>query len=493
MSISFSLVPSNAAASGVFIEQEYKRNGVAGPIPQRIALLGHYNVGKTPTENQALAITSAAEAAGYFGYGSMLHLLAVKLFDAMGTGAVDVDAFPLDAGTGSATGTITVTGPATSAGSIALYIAGKKVTVSVDNASAQNDIATAIAAAINADLSLPVTAAANTNVVTLTAKWTGLSANGITVRQDIGSGDASAEPAGVTVAIVALSGGTADPTIATALAAFGDTWYTFVINPFATDGACDAMEAAGALRVEPGIKRPFAGVVGYNDTRTNFLTWLADRNSPWTSAVPVEGSPNLTGEIAAAAVGKCAVSAQTNPARPFKTLVLTGIVAGTAAQWTYAQRNAVEIAGGSSTFLDSSGNVRIHDMVTTYTTNALGAADDSWRFTVTITNIQAKIYSLDLLFLSAPFDRAIVVDDDAVTGLEYAVSPKRVKAYIIELIDQQWIPNAWSKNRDEIVAGIVAEIDATNSGRINVLVPDIIAAGLRIMAIKYQWSLNSAA
>lgn len=493
MSIAFSLVPGNAIASGVFVEQEYKRVGVSGPIPQRVALLGQYNVDKSPTANVAKTITSADEAASLYGRGSMLHLMAVALFAGIGAGTVDVDAFPLAAGTGSAAGTITVSGPATAAGTISLYVAGKRVTVAVANAAAQNDIAAAIAAAINANLDLPVTAEAATNVVTLTSRWTGLSGNQITIKQDLGSGESSLEPAGVTLVIVAMSGGSADPSIATALANFGDTWYTWVVCPYNTDTTLDLLEAAGEARIDPGVKRPFAGVVGYNDTRANFLTWLASRNSPWTTAVPIDSSPNHPAEIAASAVGACSVSAQADPARPFKTLTLKNVLPGAVPNWTYAQRNAVEAAGGSSTFLAADGLVHIHDLVTTYVTNPLGAVDESWRFTVTITNVQAKIYSLDQLFLSAPFDRAIVVDDDAVTGKSYAVSPKSVKAFIIDLIDRQWIPEAWSKERDAIVAGIVAEIDAANPGRINVLVPDIIAVGLRIMAVKYQWSFSAAA
>ena len=491
MSIEFSVVPSNAIASAVFIEQEYKRQGVPGPIPQRIALLGQYNSGYTPTDNVALEITSAAEAATYFGPGSQLHRLAIKLFAGLGNGTVGVDAFPLTSGTGASTGTITITGDATGSGTISLYIAGQRVPVTVTSGDLVATIATAIAAAINADVTLPVTASASLGVVTLTAKWVGLSANGITIEQDLASGESSAEGTGYTVGIVDMSGGTADPSIATALANFGNTWYTWVVCPYSTDTSLDLLEAAGELRIGPTIKKPFAGVAGFNGTRTSFLTALNDRNSPWTSYVCVDSSPNLPGEIAAAVVGVCALSAQSNPARPYKTLALSGIMAGAVADWTYAQKDAVEAAGGAVTYKDSSGVVRIYDLLTTYVTNALGAVDESWRYTVTITNIQAKLYSLDQLFSSAPFDRAIVVDDDAVTAKQYAVSPKRVKGYVISLIDGQWIPEAWSKNRDDIVAGIVAEIDASNPGRINVLVPDIIAVGLRIVAVKLEWSFSA--
>jgi len=493
MSIDFALVPGGALASAVFIEQAYKRAGVGGlKIPQRVALLGQFNSGKTPTANQPLAITSADEAASYFGNGSMLHLMAKALFAGIGSSGVKVDAFPLGDGTGTATGTIGVAGPASGAGIITLYIAGKRITVAVASSDAASAIATAIGAAINANLDLPVSATVADTTVTLTCRWVGLSGNQITIKQDLGSGESTAEPAGVTLTLGTMASGSADPSIATALANLGTTFYTWVVCPYNADASLDLLETAGVARIDPAVKKPFAGVVGYTGTRADYLTWLGDRNSPWTTSFPVEGSPNHPAEIAAAVVGVCSRSADSDPARPFRTLTISGILPGTGADWTWAQKDAVEQAGGSAYFT-SNGAVGIHDLLTTYVTNTLGAVDESWRYTETIINVQAKIYSLDQLFLSAPFDRAVVVDDAAITSKEYAVSPKRVKAFVIGLIDGLWIPEGWSKERDTIVAGIQAEIDSVNPGRINVLVPDIITTGLRIMAVKYQWSFAAAA
>jgi phage tail sheath gpL-like len=317
MSIVFSSVPANAIASGVFIEQEFKRSTPPGPIPQRVALLGQYNAGKTPVDNVAVNVTSADEVADIAGRGSMAHRMAIKAFGSIGAGTVPVDLFPLAAGVGSAEATITITGPATSAGALRFYIAGEAVTVAVASGAAQNDIATAIAAAITANLDLPVTAEAATNVVTITAKNAGLAGNQISVLQNIGSGDAAGSPAGITAVIVAMAGGVSDPSIATALANFAGTWYTWVICPYNADASVDLLEAAGDARIDPGVKKPFVGVVGYNGTRANYLTWLGDRNSPWTTSVPVDSSPTHPAEIAAAAVRHlCRIS----PGKPRPTV-----------------------------------------------------------------------------------------------------------------------------------------------------------------------------
>lgn len=144
--------------------------------------------------------------------------------------------------------------------------------------------------------------------------------------------------------------------------------------------------------------------------------------------------------------------------------------------------------------MDAYGNVSIGDLVTTYKTNAQGVADagDYWRFTTALQNMQAKIYSIDALINSAPYLNAVIVDDESTSNKSYVVRPKTLKADLIGLVDS-WIDNGWSKDRSTIVAGIVVEISTDNPTRLDAYVPDVMAAGLRIIAVKYGWSLKSAA
>lgn len=491
MTISFNTVPANAAASAVFVEEEAKRASLGAlVIQQRIALLGQYNSAASPVDNTAINITSKGQADALFGQGSMLS----KMVDAAlrGSRTVPIDCFPIPDGAGvAADGSIGVSVTTVTAGTLAIYIGGKKVSVSVTAGQTDAQIAQAIVDAVNADADFPVTAALDVTAADLTCKWKGLSGNDITILANLESADAENVPGGVTLAITDMANGTVDPLLATAFANFGDTHYTSVANPFNTSTALDEMEAAGDARHAPDVKKTFAGFAGYVDTRANYLIALPLRNKPWTTYVPSESGPNMPHEIAAVTAGEVAASAQTDPARPFRSLALDGIRAGTPVNWTYPEKNAVVLAGGSWTFKDATGTVRIGDLVTTRNKTDLGADEDFWRFTVTVFNVQAKIFSLDQLFVGSPFDRAKVVDDAAVTSQQYAISPKKTKAFVIQLIDELWIPQAWSKNRDSIVAGIVTEIDTGNAGRINVLVPDVIAVGLRIMAVKYEWSLQA--
>lgn len=489
MSVTFDFVPANAAAPGVFVEQKAVRGGLGGlVIPQKILLIGQYNTGKTPEDNVPKLLTGgAAQAADLYGLGSMLHIMAMAADK--GRGIVPLYALPVpdDAGASAATGQITVTGTATGSGTISLYIAGKLVRVSVAKDDTFDVIAEAIGDAITADVTLPVTAAVDSGDVNLTSKWKGLSANGITIEVDLGGDIEEAnEPAGVVLTISDMDLGTTDPTITTALGNLGDTWHTIIANPYTADEQLDDMEEAGDARIHPLVKRPFAGVCGYTGTLADLLTLLDSRNSAWTTPMPVEGSPNLPAEIAAALAGKAAAHWQAKPGVPYRG-ALPGILPG-AARWTYAQRDQVIKAGASTFRVGADGQVYVDALATTRTQNDLGADDDSWRWTETINNIQAKIYSVEQLFLGEPFVEAVVVDDDAITGMSYAIRPKTVKAYAIQLVDELWAARALTKERDAVVAGIVAEIDDANPGRINLLIPDVLAAGLKIIAGKIEWS-----
>jgi len=492
MGISFDHVPADAAASNVFIEQKYELRSLGGLIiPQKIAVIGQYNTGKTPTDYQAQPITSIAQAKTLYGAGSMLAIMIEALWK--GKGTVPVTAFPVPDAEGTpASGTIQITGTVTKSGTIALYIAGKRVAVGVLKDDTNEEVAAAINAAINANANLPVTSAVVTDTATLTCRWDGTTGNDITILEDLAVGDAINEPEGLTIAITDMASGATDPDFSTdsPFNYFGDTWYTFVAYPYNSDTLLDVMEAAGDARNDPSVKRQFAGICGYVGTLANFLIALADRNSAWTTMMPVEASPSMPLEIAAATVGVTSRRAQATPGRPYRSLALPDIWPGTGALWTYAQRDQVVKAGGSTFMISSDGKVRIEDLVTTRTKNDLEEDDDSFRWTETIANIQAKIYSLDTVYSSEPFVSGVVVDDESVTDVDYAIRPKTVKAYAIKLIDELWIPRVLTKNRDAVVAGIISEIDSGNPNRINIQVPDDLAAGLKIIAGKLSWSFT---
>lgn len=491
MSVTFDRVSTTAKASGVYIEQKAVPAGYGNMVlPHAIAVLGQYNSGKTPTDNTPRLMTTKDEAKQLYGTGSMLAIAIDAVFRKKGS--VPVYAIPLADGAGDPTEwAVVVSGPATSAGRISLFIGGIKVTIAVASGDSANTVAAAINTAINANVDLPVTSTVNLATVTAVCKWAGATGDTIRFQQDLDDGDAAAEPAGIGIVATPTVSTAANPVLTTALGNLGAVNFTEIVNPYTDATSLAAIDTAGDNRDDPGVKKPFLAFMGSILSAVNFISAVNARDKAWESWVPVEDSPNMPFEIAAAMAGLWAGYQAAKPGLACRYQTIPGIRAGATAQWTQATNELVVAAGGSTTRPKADGTVQTIDIVTTYKTNALGAADDSYKWASSVANMQFKVYSLDQLYSSPPFDDALVLDDNTPSGAPYAIRPRTVKAYTIKMIDELWVYYGLTKDRDTVVAGIVAEINATNNARIDVLIPDVFALALRIMAGKIEWSPTS--
>lgn len=484
MAITFSQVPANAAASATPVELEAVNRGGGSPLIQhKVLVLGQYNSGKSPTANVPQRILNVEDSWDRYGRGSLLAAMIERVLASRG--GVEVYALPLadDVSGVAASGSFALTGTASASGTLALYVAGRRIEVAI----ASGDTATAagdkVEAAINANLDLPVTASNTTGTVTVTARWEGEAGNQIDL--DDSRRDTDAVPAGLALTVNAMSSGATNPVLTTALGNLGDTWYTELVVPYLDATSIAAVEAAGVTRADAMVNRPFAGIYGYTDTVANLLTALDSRNSEWTSIVPVHGSPTPAYEIAAAAAGVLAAVQQNNPNRPVKNRVLPGVSAGDSNDQTYDTRDSVVKAGGSHTYNLPDGQVVIGDMVTTRTQTDAGAATSDFRFTIHIGRDQFMRNAAEQTFKAPPFDQGIVIGDSNPPGPTYAIRPNAVKAVAIGLVDD-WASRGLIADRDATVAGITAEINASNSGRIDLLIPAVVAEGLRIIATKIE-------
>jgi phage tail sheath gpL-like len=128
MAVSFNYIP---AGNGVRVPLFYAEmdNSQAGYFTQslRSLLIGQKLAAGSAVANVPYLVTSESQAIALFGAGSMLERMLDMYRLSDPTGELWCMAVA-DAGGGvAATGTITVTGPATAAGTINLYIAGQRV------------------------------------------------------------------------------------------------------------------------------------------------------------------------------------------------------------------------------------------------------------------------------------------------------------------------------------------------------------------------------
>src|SRR6185295_14930170 len=184
-----------------------------------------------------------AVARELFGYGSMLDGMVEAFTE--NNFAQELWVLPIAEPTGTkATATITFTAAPTASGVLPVYVAGRKVAVSVGATDDTGDVALAVANAINADLSMPVvatTGGTGSPVLTLTAKFKGVGGNDIDVRFAYGGSLAAEQvPVGLAATLPAdykLSGGTGTPDLTAGIAALGDEIYEYVATGY-TDSSC---------------------------------------------------------------------------------------------------------------------------------------------------------------------------------------------------------------------------------------------------------------
>jgi phage tail sheath gpL-like len=153
----------------------------------------------TAALNVAIPVGSAAQAANFFGLGSMLHRMCVAFF-ASNT-SQQLWCLPIaDPAGQAATGTLVFSVSNLQSGVLSLYIAGQNMQITVNSTDTATIVATNVAAAINALDPLPITATAAAGVVTMTCQWVGLTGNDIIVMPNYyGPQSGEVMPAGLTM------------------------------------------------------------------------------------------------------------------------------------------------------------------------------------------------------------------------------------------------------------------------------------------------------
>ena len=181
MTIAFKNIPSNIRVPLFYAEVDNSKAN-SGTANQRALVVGQIVSTGTAAPNVPIISQGVDDAKLAGGQNSMLALMtaAYRLNDTFG----EVWYLPLadDPAAVAATGTVTFTAAATAAGTLYLYVGGVRYALPVLPTQTVAQLATAMAALINADPACPVTAAAATGVVTLTADNKGPCGNDIDLR-----------------------------------------------------------------------------------------------------------------------------------------------------------------------------------------------------------------------------------------------------------------------------------------------------------------------
>lgn len=500
----FDRVPVGARPHGFYPEID---NSLAGlyQVNSRVLLVAPMLSSGTADANVPVLLAGNGDAAvDLCGRGSAGAAMARAYRDNDDTGELWL--LPVeDPGAGTAAdGDFTVSGPATAAGVLYVYVGDgsrrrivQPLQVGVASGDTDAEIAAAIVAAINADLDLPVTAANTDEVITITCRHKGTLGNDIAVRfNHRGALQGEPWPAGVSIAVPTggrLTSGAGAPDMSAAIAGIADQAFDHIILPVSDDTSLDAWEAE--LDDRWGPLRQLYGQIwtARHGTVSELATAGVARNSPWSSVFgksPDELAPAFK---TAARYGAIAARALHNhPARPLQTLRLIGEEAASeAALPTWADKNSLLYKGISTSDRGPAAALQIDRAVTTYQKNASGVEDASYLDVTTPATLSYILRQLKAVIVAEFLERrAILVDDDrhVSAGLPIA-SPRIVKARLIQHY-LKLVEAGVAENPEAFEKLLIVSRDGDDPTRLNVSYPPDLANPLIVFAVKVSFSLQ---
>jgi phage tail sheath gpL-like len=490
MTVSFNQVPRDIRTAGVYAEVSNSMAGnfVAGNRTLIIAQATTAGVAELP-----VAISSKDQATTQFGAGSHAALMVAAFKEVNPFSELWVLPLQDSSGSVAATDTITISGTPTAPGALSLYIGTTLVQVAVATTDTPTTIAASVAVAVNAIKDLPCTAASALGVVTLTAKNKGSVGNSLQVSINfLGAIAGQALPAGLTVVIADGATGSIDPVISAKLPLINDMAVAFFAHPYADTTSLDAFKTFLANRWTPMFNRDGHAFTARSGTLSALQTFGAGRNDEFNSVIGLEAG-NLTLPLVALGnfVGQAALSLGIDPARTLQTLPLYSVMPPKEQDaFSQSTRNTL-LKSGISTVMYNGGMAMIQRAITTYQTNAFGMADTSYLDVTTRATLSFYKQSVIALITSKYPRHKLAADGTNFGAGNAVVTPKAIRADLVahaRQLEQQGI----LQNTDDFEKNIIVELDATDTNRVNVLLPPILVNNLIVTAAKVEFRLNAA-
>lgn len=481
-------IPTNLRVPFVSVEFDSSRafQG-ASVLNYKALLIGQRLSTGTKSAGTIERVTSADKARQYFGAGSLLALMFEAWFNNNKFTEVYGYAFDDAGGSTAATGQLVVSGPATASGTLYLYIGGKQLQVAVDSADTADQIGAKIVTAIGSNGC--VTAVNTTGTVAFTARNTGEAGKDIDIRVNYNSGEQY--PTGVSVAVTPMSGGTGNPNMDTAITAMADEWFQIIVAPY-TD-ATNLSKIEDELDDRFGPIRQIDGVY-FCSKRADLSALQAfgvARNSKQVSCILSYACPTPSYEVASAYAGQVAYEGSVDPARPFHTLELKGVLPPVyGSRMTLAENNSLLFKGISTFSVDSAGKVRIQGAITMYQRNDAGADDIAYYSVNTRLTLLYLRYDFRTQIMTR-YARSKLADDGVQIGAgQQVITPKTGKAEAMAIF-RGWEQKGLTENGDQFARDLVCTRNDSDPNRLDwVLPPDLINQFV-VGAVQMQFLLQS--
>jgi len=489
--ITFATIPIDWFVPGANIEIDPTKSvrGLIANLFRTMLVTGQrLNTGTIPA-GQAVRITRPEDGVNYFGRGSMIAqqiaaILKVNPYTQLIAIALDDN----PAGNAAA-GSITFTASPTESGTYYLRIGGRPVSVGITAAQTVAQMATATAAAINADLDGAVTAAAAAGVVTVTSRHKGVEGNSIDIRVNYYQGETT--PKGLAATIVAMSGGTSNPDVTALITAMSSmSAYTIL---------CGWTDVANVTLIETELTLRWGGMqmrqghmFGYiNGTFSSLSAYGSARNSPHSSFLGLNKSPTLPWVISAQWGAAIEFSGGNDPAIPFKGIFLPDVLAPEEKlRFIPTERNLLLHDGISTVTFDQSGACYIEQVVTTYQTNVFGMNDTSLLKLNTkwTADYMAFAFKADIL---ATFPKHKLAGDDVLPRIQPGqaiATPKLIRNCLIGTA-QKLERIGLLEDLDQFINDVQVVRSDADKNRVNAILPTNLVNQFDVFAAAVQYIL----
>jgi phage tail sheath gpL-like len=435
----------------------------------------------TATAGTRYLVSSAEQAAGLFGAGSMAHLMA-RAFLANHPSAELYVAGVADAVGTNASQTLTFGGTATGGGTVFLRVGGQLVEVPIASGDDDDAAAAAAVAAITANTALPVTAAAVNEVVTITAKHDGTIGNLITVALNSAGAPDEVLPPGLTAVLggSVLASGATDPAASSFVTALGQEPFDVVVMQSTASSLANAIKTEMDRRWGATVQLQGTAFAAHFANPNDGVTFVEGRNDKHLSCIVVDRAKNWLsqpGEYAAAYAAVAALELGADPGRPLQTLPLAGVYVGQ--QELFADRNTLA-KKGAVVLNVVAGTAYIQAETLTYRKNALAADDLSWDYVQKPFLLQRIGRTLKAR-IESRYPRFKLAGNGTFSAAARVVTPATIKGEIVSAL-QEMEAQGFIENLDAWKNGITVVISPTNPNRLDIFIPADLINQFRVAA-----------
>ena len=433
-----------------------KAISTTGTIKQEYTALifGQKTSEGTAVVGEVLDIFSEAEAQAKFGKTSMLAHSIGRYYDINKSVKLKVIALDDEAGGTQAESTLTLTGTATSTGTLAFYVNGKAYRIAVAIGDTHLELVTALVAKIAESDDNQFTAVdSGLGVITLTAVHKGTYGNTLKAKMNYNADDET--PQGITPVIVDFSGGAGNPDLETTgvIAILENNQFNLIAQPYDDNATLTLIDVALTDNFKATEMLDGFCLVGIDDTVTNLTTKTDILNTPFITVCD-NNSVFATGfEQAAGMIALIGDIAQSNPGSGYLNKELLGFLPLT--ERIRTERNVLA-GGGVSTFTIQGTKVILNRTITTLQKDAQAISvpvdDADLRVFLTISYVRYTF-----VVRMSQFQNFKVGNDDDLFGAGTQVMTPNLYKQNLILNYQQLVNDAVCENLIQFEDSVIVE------------------------------------